>query len=95
MVQENESNLEGVDISVDGESIGLTDSKGEVSSTFELTRTLDYEASKDNYVLVKGSRIVDDNNGNDIIINIVMGAVINTIKIDTMSFHFNTLGDLC
>ena len=76
MVQENESNLEGVDISVDGESIGLTDSKGEVSSTFELTRTLDYEASKDNYVLVKGSRIVDDNSGNDIIINIVMGAVI-------------------
>ena len=80
MVQEDGSNLEGVDISVNGDSLGATDSNGEVSASFELTRTLDYEASKANYIMAKGSRIVDDNNGNDIIINIALGAVMFQLK---------------
>ena len=76
VVKEGGAKLEGVEINVNfNPSIGVTDSNGEVKSSFDLTQKLDYAASKANYVIVTGSTIVKDNDGNDNVVNIILEAV--------------------
>ena len=70
--------LAGVDIQVNGASIGTTDSDGKLSKMYGVTEVLNYESILTGYLTESGTITVEDNGGNDNLVNIVMNPVTYT-----------------